>query len=242
MQYGSVFGHGAYLGPDFTADYLRRASDFVRRQYGGPTPTARPADRRRLPDNRYDSGTGLLELSAAQAQRLRAGGRTTRASSREPSPSTASRPTRSPTAHELTQLTAFFGWTAWAASADRPGPRYSYTNNWPPEPRVQNRPTGAMVVWSVLSLIALLGGIGLLFAAFGRWALPRVARARGGDALLPAPGEVALTPGQRTTAWFFLVMAALFLVQTLVGAASQHYRAELSSFFGFDLAHSCPST
>ena len=26
MEYGSVFGHGAYLGPDFTADYLRRAA------------------------------------------------------------------------------------------------------------------------------------------------------------------------------------------------------------------------
>ena len=26
-----------------------------------------------------------------------------------------------------------------------------------------------MIVWSVLSLIALLGGIGLLFAVFGRW-------------------------------------------------------------------------
>src|SRR5512133_630613 len=36
MEYGSAFGHGAYLGPDFTADYLRRSSDFVRRAYGGP--------------------------------------------------------------------------------------------------------------------------------------------------------------------------------------------------------------
>ena len=35
MEYGSVFGHGAYLGPDFTADYLRRASDFVTQGYGG---------------------------------------------------------------------------------------------------------------------------------------------------------------------------------------------------------------
>ena len=50
------------------------------------------------------------------------------------------------------------------------------------------------------------------------------------------PGEVALTPAQRACAWFFFVMAALFLIQTLVGAASQHYRAELGSFFGFDLA------
>ena len=26
MEYGSIFGHGAYLGPDFTAEYLHRAA------------------------------------------------------------------------------------------------------------------------------------------------------------------------------------------------------------------------
>ena len=67
----------------------------------------------------------------------------------------------------------------------RPGHNYSYTNNWPPEPRVDNRPTANVIVWSVLSLIALLGGIGLLFGAFGRWALPGLARPRAGDAVLP---------------------------------------------------------
>ena len=51
----------------------------------------------------------------------------------------------------------------------RPGTDYTYTNNWPPEPLVENEPTANVVVWSVLSLIALTGGIGLLFAAFGRW-------------------------------------------------------------------------
>ena len=66
-------------------------------------------------------------------------------------------------------MTAFFAWSAWAASALRPGTDYSYTNNWPPEPLVGNRVTADTVMWSVLSLIALLGGIGLLFAAFGRW-------------------------------------------------------------------------
>jgi len=30
MEYGSIFGHGAYLGPDFTADYLHRAAQSVR--------------------------------------------------------------------------------------------------------------------------------------------------------------------------------------------------------------------
>src|SRR4029079_19207913 len=35
MEYGSAFGHGAYLGPDFTADYLRRSANFVTRAFGG---------------------------------------------------------------------------------------------------------------------------------------------------------------------------------------------------------------
>jgi nitric oxide reductase subunit B len=51
---------------------------------------------------------------------------------------------------------------------------------------------------------------------------------------------VALTPAQRATAWFFFVMAALFLIQTVVGAAAQHYRAEIDNFFGFDLARIFP--
>ena len=142
---------------------------------------------------------------------------------------------------QLRQLTAFFAWTAWAASTNRPGHNYSYTNNWPPEPRVDNKPTANVVVWSVLSLIALLGGIGLLFGAFGRWGrnLGWHGREQATLSFRP-PGEVALTPAQRATAWFFFVMAALFLLQTLVGAASQHYRAEIDGFFGFDLAKLFP--
>src|SRR6516165_3171106 len=35
MQYGSVYGHGAYLGPDFTADYLHRQAELMQKDYGG---------------------------------------------------------------------------------------------------------------------------------------------------------------------------------------------------------------
>src|SRR5215204_2169540 len=45
MQYGSIFGHGAYLGPDFTADYLRRSALFVRESYGGGFRPGSGADR-----------------------------------------------------------------------------------------------------------------------------------------------------------------------------------------------------
>ena len=142
---------------------------------------------------------------------------------------------------QLRQLTAFFAWTAWAASTNRPGHNYSYTNNWPSEPRVDNTPTANVIVWSVLSLIALLGGIGILFAVFGRWGRQLGWHGREQATLsFRPPGEVALTPAQRATAWFFFVMAALFLIQTFVGAAAQHYRAEIDDFFGFDLAQYFP--
>ena len=41
---------------------------------------------------------------------------------------------------KLRQLAAFFFWTSWAASTNRPGADLSYTSNWPHEPLVSNRP------------------------------------------------------------------------------------------------------
>jgi nitric oxide reductase subunit B len=241
MQYGSIFGHGAYLGPDYTADYLRRSALSVRESYGGEgSDEAAVRTVEDFKENRYDPESETLEFTAAQAAafgELRGyygdyfGEPTTRYGLR---PEAISDP------GEIRQLTAYFAWTAWAAAALRPGLDYTYTNNWPPEPLVENEPTGEVVVWSVLSLVALLGGIGLLFAAFGRWNFLGWRGREQATLSFRAPGDVALTPAQRACAWFFLVMAALFLIQTLVGAASEHYRADLAGFFGIDLAQVLP--
>jgi nitric oxide reductase subunit B len=242
MEYGSVFGHGAYLGPDYTADYLRRSSDLVRESFGGASSDA--AVRRTIEDlrtNRYDERSDTLTFSAAQAAAFRDLVPYYSDFFSEPTTEHGLRPDAITDPTKLRQLTAFFAWTAWAAAANRPGHDYSYTNNWPPEPRVDNTPTANVIVWSVLSLIALLGGIGLLFGAFGRWGRNLGWHGREQATLsFRAPGDVALTPAQRATAWFFFVMAALFLLQTVVGAASQHYRADIASFFGIDLAQLFP--
>jgi nitric oxide reductase subunit B len=242
MEYGSAFGHGAYLGPDYTADYLRRASNIVRQSYGGASSNA--AVQKTIEDfrtNRYDAKTGTLRFSAGQAAAFRELVPHYGAFFSDPKSEHGLLPNAITDRTELRQLTAFFAWTAWAAAANRPGHDYSYTNNWPPEPRVANRPTANVIVWSVLSLIALLGGIGLLFGAVGRWGRNLGWHGREQATLsFRAPGDVALTPAQRATAWFFFVMAALFLIQTFVGAASQHYRAEITNFFGFDLARYFP--
>jgi nitric oxide reductase subunit B len=242
MEYGSAFGHGAYLGPDYTADYLRRASNLVLQSFGGPSSGA--AARRTIHDfrtNRYNAKSHTLTFSAAQAAAFRRLVPYYTKFFSDPKSEHGLRPDAITNRTQLRQLTAFFAWTAWAAAAKRPGHNYSYTNNWPPEPRVDNKPTANVIVWSVLSLIALLGGIGVLFGAFGRWGRALGWQGREQTTLsFRSPGDVALTPTQRATAWFFFVMAALFLIQTFVGAAAQHYRAEIADFFGFDLARIFP--
>ncbi len=241
MQYGSIFGHGAYLGPDFTADYLHRAALIALDAYGGATSSrARLATIEDFKTNRYNPATGTLTYSPGQTRafdQLRAeyakffG---------EPTTKFGLRPNAITDPEQILQLTAFFSWSAWTATAVRPGKNYSYTNNWPPEPLVGNQVTADAIVWSVLSLIALLGGIGLLLAAFGRWNFLGWHGRDRQTVSFRTPDQVTLTPAQRACAWFFFVMAALFLVQTFVGGASQHYRADLGSFFGIDLGRLFP--
>ncbi len=242
MEYGSIFGHGAYLGPDYTADYLNRAAQIVEQAYGGEAEEGR-AHRLTVEDfktNRFDASAQTLTFSAAQASAFEQLEAYYTQEFSDPSSAKGLRPRAITAVAELHDLTAFFAWTAWAAAADRPHEVYSYTNNWPPEPLVDNAPTANTLVWSVLSLIALLGGIGLLFGAFGRWSfLGWHGREERTIAFRP-PDEVHLTPAQRATAWFFFVMAALFLLQALLGGATQHYRADLTSFFGIDLGRWLP--
>lgn len=241
MEYGSIFGHGAYLGPDFTADYLHRAALIATEHYGGSSSEA--AKQQTVADfktNRYDSVTGVLSYTAAQAEAFQKLDLYYAEFFGNPTTKYGLRPSAITDAPQIKQLTAFFSWSAWSASALRPNLTYSYTNNWPPEPLVANHATADAVVWSVLSLIALLGGIGLLLAAFGRWNFLGWHGREDQRVSFRPPDEVALTPAQRSCAWFFLVMALLFTLQTLLGGATQHYRAEIANFFGFDLARILP--
>jgi nitric oxide reductase subunit B len=242
QQYGSIMGHGGYLGPDWTADYLRRSAEFALAEIeagGAPDPQATLVEEFRT--NRYDEQSGDLEWTELQVEAFEANQQHYADYFGSVTTQYGLIPEAITDPEEIHQLTAFFGWTAWSAAAERPGLPYSYTNNWPPEPLVDNGPTADVIVWSVLSLVALLVGTGALFAVYGRWS--RKLGWHGEEApsiSFTQPDDVGITPAQRTTAWFFFVVAALFLLQTLVGAAAEHYRAEVGDFFGFDLAQLLP--
>ncbi len=242
MQYGSVHGHGAYLGPDYTADYLRRAADDVTAQLERDgTPQVHDRVVQEFRTNRFDEATKTLVYTDAQAaafENLRkhyADHFGVDAKKNGLSSDFITDPT------EINDLTAFFSWSAWAAAAERPGHNYTYTNNWPAEPRVDNGPTADLIVWSALSLVVLIGGSGILFAIYGRWSQKVGWQAQDTPGIsYRQPGEVTLTRSQRATVWFFAIVSALFLVQAMLGALTEHYRADLSSFFGLDLAQLLP--
>ena len=64
MQYGSIFGHGGYLGPDYTADYLRRAALSVSRAHGGAEGEPNADAVRDFKENRYDPTSRILRFSS----------------------------------------------------------------------------------------------------------------------------------------------------------------------------------
>lgn len=236
MEYGSIFGHGAYLGPDFTAEYLHRAALASIDFYGGTdSGTGRMRTLEDFKTNRYNPATGTLIYTDAQAHAFEECQAYYASFFGNPTTKFGLRPDAIRDPEQIQKLTAFFSWSAWAASTARPGHTYSYTNNWPPEPLVGNHVTADAIVWSMLSLAALLGGTGVLLASFGRWNLLGWHGREQQTMSFREPDKVPLTPAQSACAWFFFVMAALFLIQTLCGGATEHYRADLQSFFGINL-------
>ncbi len=137
----------------------------------------------------------------------------------------------------LRQMSAFYFWTSWAASTNRPDDTVSYTNNWPYEPLVSNRATGDAVVWTGVSIIMLLAGI----SAMAWWYASR----RDAEEERAAPetdplGAWQATPSQRATIKYFWVVSALILTQMLLGVITAHYGVEGDGFYGFPLSKWLP--
>lgn len=241
MEYGSIFGHGAYLGPDFTADYIHREREAMLRFYRDeevPDGDIRVIDD--FKSNRYDAARDRLVYTPAQ---VAAWNDLLDFYGRWFGPLEHEGELRHPriVGPELHDLTAYFAWAAWSSTAQRPGESYSYTNDWPPAPNAGNHVTADAILWSALSLITLLAGTGAVLYAFGRYKqLGWPHEGPPHELAFRPPNEVRLTPAQRATVWYFVVVAALFLAQGICGGANAHYHAEPGGFFGFDVSNVFP--
>ena len=134
------------------------------------------------------------------------------------------------------QLNAFFFWISWACVTERPGQEITYTNNWPPEELVANRPTGALLLWTGFSVIILIAGIGLMGWYYAR---RREESPEKIPSVLPLKNEKQ-TPSQKATLKYFWIVSALLLVQVLMGVITAHYTVEGQAFYGLPLAEWLP--
>ncbi len=259
MEHGSLWGHGAYLGPDYSAEYLHRLSEVTRdtiasAKYGklfaqlstDEQSVATAQTIAVLKENRYEPASQTLrfspgEVAAYHTQLPEWSEYFTR---KDAAPGLPANYIQDP--GDRKGLTAYFAWAAWAATANRPGKDYSYTNNWPYEPMVGNHPSTEAYVWSALSLITLLAGIGLILFVVGKfdylgW------KGEAGSAYMmhsvlssPKMSPLKVTPSQWATGWFFGIVALLFLAQAFLGGLLAHYRVETGAFYGFDMARWLP--
>ncbi len=252
MENGTIWGHGAYLGPDFSAEYLHTlatdASEIIARQrynteFNELDPTKRNAVNGEvqivLKQNRFYSQTRTLvftepEVVSYQKQITKWATYFSRSTSSAGLPANYIKDRT-----ELQQLTAFFAWTAWASIANRPGTSYSYTNNFPYDPAIGNTPTSDAVLWSALSLITLLAGIAVVLFAFGKFDYLGWKGKTGHIHPQMLPGVT--TESQKATVKYFVLVAVLLLAQVLVGGATAHYRADPRGFYGIDLSSVFPS-
>jgi len=250
MEVGSVWGHGSYVAPDWTADWLHREAVFILDRWAtaefGSEYAKLDGERQAqlqgrlakvMRTNTYDPATGTVTVPPIRAEAFQsnlkhysdvfANGKAEYAIPK----GAVTDPDR------LKKLSAFFFWTAWAASTNRPNEEATFTNNWPYEPLVGNRPTGDTVVWTGVSIIMLLAGI----SAMVWWYAAR----RSEEAVTPLPetdplGRWVATPSQKATVKYFWVVSALILVQMLLGVVTAHYGVEGNGFYGIPLADWLP--
>jgi nitric oxide reductase subunit B len=256
QQVGSIWGHGPYQAPDWTADWLHReavalldayAAERGRVRFSELTPVEqgglRERLRREMRQNRYDPASGTLTVSEQRAAAIAATASHYEAlfgdgpALRDLRSSYAIAEGAVPDPERRIAMAAFFFWTAWAATTERPGSAVTYTNNWPHEPLVGNHPTSANLMWSIISVVLLLAGIGAMVWFKAR----RDQQHRPATPPLTDPlAALTVTPSMRAVWKLAAVVIGLFLLQVLTGIVTAHYTVEGQGFFGIPLATVLP--
>ena len=249
QELGSIWGHGAYLAPDWNADWLHRECLFILDKWSNEefgTDFEKLNDEQQaqmkarlkneMRTNTYDEATETLTLSADRVEAFRhlsnyyAGLFMNDPQLAEVRDHYAIPENAIKDEEKMAKLNAFFFWSTWAAATNRPGDTVTYTNNWPNEELIGNHPTGEMVVWSVVSFVLLLAGVGALawYFAAQRYKEPHAAEVYPEkDPLL----GLNPTPSMKATLKYFWIVALLIVIQIGLGAVAAHHAVEGADFY-----------
>ena len=260
MQLGSVWGHGGYLAPDWTADTLHREALAMLDADGGFAALAEPdkaariaALAARIRVNTYDSGTGRIAIAGDRARAIESvvahytalfggAGDGPEAHALREAHGIPEQPLGPGPDAEVRQLVAWWWWTAWAAVTLRPDDDVTYTNNWPHEPLVGNRPSGATFIWTFVSVVLLIAGAGALC-----WFFLRERDEWRKDTEPPEgyPGSNPIaaarpTASMRGVSKYIWTVALMLALQIGLGAVTAHFAVEGQDFYGLPLSEVAP--
>jgi len=250
MQVGSIWGHGSYVAPDWTADYLHRESLFILNKWsmaesGKPFTNADSETeavllqrlRTLMRTNNYDAATGKLMIEPIRAEAFEEILKHYADVFGNGSKDYAIQKGAQTDPDRMRKLVAFFFWTSWASAANRPNDKISYTSNFPSEPLVANVPTSSSIIWTGVSVILLIAGIGAMVWFYAGWHYETEGRETPDSD--PLIGET-ITPSQKATVKYFIVVSLLFLLQIVMGIITAHYGVEGGGFYGIPLDQFLP--
>ncbi|WP_430613523.1 nitric-oxide reductase large subunit [Flavobacterium sp. JP2137] len=255
QQVGSIWGHGAYVAPDWTADWLHREALYILDKYAATTYNStfkaigdeeKAALQIRLQKdvrkNTYDPNTQTITISDERAEAI-----VYLSSYYEGLFMDA--PEFDQLRHDyaipksaikdverMRKMNAFFFWATWATVTERPNSIISYTHNWPSEELVGNTATKDLLVWSGVSVILLILCIGILVFYHVKSGEGEELEAPAHDPLL----KEAMTPSMYRIKKYFWVVSLLILLQVILGVVTAHYGVEGNGFFGIPLDRILP--
>jgi nitric oxide reductase subunit B len=245
MQVGSIWGHGSYVAPDWTADYLHRECIFILntwsakdfgKQFDALPNEQQAALKSRLQDllrtNTYDAATGAVTIDPVRAAAFEDNLKHYSEVFTDGNKDYAIQRDAQSDPVKLRAMVSFFFWTSWASATNRPDNTISYTSNFPSEPLAGNYPTSSSIVWTGVSVILLIASIGAMVWFYAGWHKETDERdTPDEDPLIGAP----LTRSQKATVKYFLVVSLLFLLQIVMGIITAHYGVEGGGLYGIPL-------
>lgn len=256
---GSIWGHGAYIAPDWSADYLHRESLLLLEELAkkdGKVYKDLPDDeqakykvllKKELRKNTLDEKTNTIVISPERAKvQEELAEYYAKIFMNAPEMAKLREQYAIPkntvkTAERMAKMNAFFSWAAWVCITDRPGDDVSYTNNWPHDETIGNVPPPSLHLWSGFSVLLLLGCVGLLVLYHARNKEEEI----NDREMLPLEDplrNMKPTASMRATLKYIWVVALLILVQMLAGVVTAHYGVEGNAFYGIPIDEILPQS
>ncbi|WP_271782963.1 nitric-oxide reductase large subunit [Aquimarina algiphila] len=252
MEVGSIWGHGSYVAPDWSADWIHKEAVFLLDKWS--IPYGKDYDNLSLEDkgllkgrlisqiktNTYDSITNNITITLDRKEAILSNSAHYKDIFSNGHEEYAIPKEMLTDESKLDDLNAFLFWASWAASTNRIGDNITYTSNWPHEPLIDNTITMDAQIWSGFSIVLLL-----LFISIMVWYHIRSSHNEENGDQIPDTNPLArikLFPSQKATLKYFLVISFLIVLQVVLGIITVHYSVEGQAFFGFELSQYLPYT